>query len=80
MWSEGDRKGRCMWGGGCKLVRAKSTQGLAHSRHSAGVAEEMCSVCRTRGLLEWSFFSWETRWTVTRSGRCPPRLGSNWPR
>lgn len=57
--------------------RAKPTQGPAHSRHSTCVAEGMYSVCRTQGLTEWSFFSWETRWTVTRSGRCPPRLGSN---
>lgn len=55
--------------------RTKSTQGLAHSRHSICVGEEMCSVCRTQDPMEWSFFSWETRWTVMRSGRCPTRPG-----
>ena len=60
---------------------ASTQQGLAqHSRHPARVAEGMCSVCRTQGPMGWSCFSWETRWTVRRNGRCPPRPGSSWRR
>lgn len=61
--------------------RAKSSQGLAQqSKPSTWVPEGMCSVCRSQGLTGWSSFSWETRRTVRRNGRCPRRSGSNWPR
>nr|XP_045246693.1 ras-related protein Rab-44 isoform X4 [Macaca fascicularis] len=34
---------------------------------------------RTQGRMGWSSFSWETRWTVRKNGKCPQKLGSNWP-
>lgn len=35
---------------------------------------------RMQNLMTWSSFSWETRRTVRSIGKCPLRLGSNWPR